>query len=505
MDKAQAGKTNTALIPPKEEIFSWIEHFASYGHRRSGTENNKKSAEFIAEKFKEFGLEDIRFDHPDAKLFFPKEWSLKVNGEDVPCYFINYTNYSGEIGEFDTGDIEAEMVYVGDGRPEDFAKVDVKGKIVLANNRWLDYDLAYFEKFHASDKCWWYDPKGTIKSFDQYIHKNSYDPYTFPQNYCDAVQQGALGFVGILVDNCNHYIHYNENYSQAYAKFLDPEKYDFNTMYKPGLWVSRDEGEHLAELITANGGSIKATMRMKNTVEKSCANVVSGILPGMSDDVILVHSHHDACFEGAIQDASGMSTVMAIAKYFAQIPKEQRKKTLMFGAMDCHFSGYAGHEGFIKRLQDEGKNVVMDFVVEHVAMEAVDDISLKGKADEMRFTGQIGMRLIYVTENKEILDMLTETIKENNLERCLVVPCIKGKADVCSDADRFFKAGIPVVSIISPVIYLMDPADKPDKIAKDQLPLIAKAWIDMIYQVFEHKKEDFKEQPDLHYYGKREA
>ena len=147
----------------------------------------------------------------------------------------------------------------------------------------------------------------------------------------------------------------------------------------------------------------------------------------------------------------------------------------------------------------------MDFVVEHVAMEAVDDISLKGKEDEMRFTGQIGMRLVYVTENREILDMITNAIKENDLRRCFVIPCIKGKADVCSDADRFFKAGIPVVSIISPVIYLMDPVDKPDKVAKEQLPLIAKTWIDMIYEVFEHTKEDFKEQPELHYFGKREV
>ena len=135
-------KTNVKLIPTKDEIFSWIEHFASYGHRRSGTENNVKSAEFIAEKFKEFGLEEIRFDHPDAKLFFPKEWSLNIGGEEIPCYFINYTNFSGETGEFDTGNIDAPMVYIGDGTEEDLEKVNVEGKIVLANNRWLDYDLA---------------------------------------------------------------------------------------------------------------------------------------------------------------------------------------------------------------------------------------------------------------------------------------------------------------------------------------------------------------------------
>lgn len=495
-------ETNIELIPPKEEIFSWIEYLASLGHRRSGTENNKKSAQYIAEQFKRFGLEDIRFDQPEAKFFFPKEWSLQVNGEEIPCYFINYTNYSGEIGESDTGEITAEMVYVGDGREEDFEGVDVKGKIVVANNRWLDYDLDYFERYHASDKCWWYDPEKTITSYHQYIHKNTYDPNTFPQNYCDAVNKGAVGFIGILTDNCNHYEHYNENYSQAFAKFLDPEKYHFNTMYKPGLWVSRDWGEFLKKVIAEADGAVTAVMRMKSRVEAGHANVVSGILPGMSDEMILVHSHHDACFQGAVQDASGMSVVMAIAKYFSQIPKEKRKKTLIFGAMDSHFSGYAGHEGFIQRLQAEKKKVIMDFVVEHIAMEAVDDKT--SKEDEMRFTGQIGMRLIYATENEQILTMLEKAMKENNLKRSFVVPCIKGKADVCSDGDRFFKAGIPVVSIISPVIYLMDPVDRPDKVASDQLTVIAKTWIDMIYEVFEHSGKEFAEQENLHFFGKRE-
>ena len=65
---------------------------------------------------------------------------------------------------------------------------------------------------------------------------------------------------------------------------------------------------------------------------------------------------------------------------------------MMFGAMDSHFSGYAGHEGFIRRMQEEKRNIVMDFVIEHVAMEAVDDIEAAG--DEMRFTGEI--RHIYM-------------------------------------------------------------------------------------------------------------
>lgn len=495
-------KKNPALIPPKEEIFSWIEYLCSLGHRRSGTENNWKSAQYIADRFREFGLEDVRFDHPDAKLFFPEEWSLKIGEEDIPCYFINYTNYSGDIGVVDTGEITAELVYVGDGRPEDFEGVDVKGKIVVANNRWLDYDLDYFEKYHASDKCWWYDPRNTVTSGNQYIHKNTYDPNTFPQNYCDAVNRGAVGFIGVLIDNCDHYEHYNENYSQAYAKFLDQEKYHFNTMYQPGLWINRTWGAELKRRIELSEGQLMATIRMRNRVEASHANVVSGILPGMSDEIILVHSHHDSSFQGAIQDASGMSVVLAIAKYFSKIPKEQRKKTLMFGAMDSHFSGYAGHEGFIRRMQEENRNIVMDFVIEHVAMEAVDDIEAEG--DEMRFTGEIGMRLIYASENKLILDMLTDAVKDNNLERCLVVPCIKGKADVCSDGDRFFKAGIPVVSIISPVIYLMDPVDKPDRVAVNELPKITSAWVEMIYEVFEHGKEEYAEQENLHYYGKRE-
>ena len=74
-------------------------------------------------------------------------------------------------------------------------------------------------------------------------------------------------------------------------------------------------------------------------------------------------------FNGAVQDASGMAEVMALAKYFAAIPYEKRPFTMMFAALDGHYTDYAGHLALVKKLKSEGSEVLCDFVVEHIGKE----------------------------------------------------------------------------------------------------------------------------------------
>ena len=481
------------LVPDKKQILDWIGFFCSMEHRRSGTENNSKSAQYIKDRFEEFGLKEVKIETPDSEFYFPREWSLSIDGENIDCYFINYSNQLNITGITDTGKIGAELVYVGEGGKEDFDAIDVKGKIVMGEVKWLDYTLRFFEENHGSGKSYWYDPHDTIDGFDKYIHKNTYEPNTFPWNYFEAMQRGALGFIGILSDNCDHYIHYCENYTE---EIVDRSE-EFSRMKIPGLWINTSRGQKIIEKLSQ--GRVDAEIRMVSEIAKGHANVISGVLPGKSDEIILVHSHHDACFQGAAQDASGMSIVLALAKYYSQIPEDHREKTLMFAAMDSHFSGYSGHNGFIRARKEEGADIILDFAIEHVAIEAVDDAS--NKEDQMVFTGQISMRLAYVTENRNLLGIVKDSVLDNGLERTQIIPVLRSKGDVCSDAHRFWREGIPVISFICPVIYLMDPVDTIDKVAEDQLEPVTTAYIEMIDKASRLQKEDFSEQENLNFFG----
>ena len=64
-----------------------------------------------------------------------------------------------------------------------------------------------------------------------------------------------------------------------------------------------------------------------------------------------------------------MSVVFALAKFFREIMGEPLETGIMFAATDSHYTDYEGHVGFIKNRQNENKNIVMDFAVEHIAKE----------------------------------------------------------------------------------------------------------------------------------------
>ncbi len=82
-------------------------------------------------------------------------------------------------------------------------------------------------------------------------------------------------------------------------------------------------------------------LRMRLAVETrtglKTANVW-GVLPGATDENIAVMAHTDAFFEGAMDNASGMATLVALAEHYAKVPKAQRRRTMTFFTTSAHHS-----------------------------------------------------------------------------------------------------------------------------------------------------------------------
>lgn len=213
---------------------------------------------------------------------------------------------------------------------------------------------------------------------------------------------------------------------------------------------------------------------------------VKGVLEGMSDDIILLHSHHDAVFDGAVQDASGISEMMAVGKYFSQLDKTQRPKTMMFAATDTHYTDYMGHQGFIKRRKEKGDNLILDLVIEHIGKEVVLDED--GKMIE---TGEVESRLVYVTKETRLYDFVIKTFEKYGLEKSifaavdLITPDDSGEEyvfrqdEVISDAYYFSEAGIPVISTVAGEIYIFHTSDTVERIPQDQLEPVGKAYVEI--------------------------
>ena len=111
------------------EYTKWLtEH---YPRRISGMGDDRKAAEWVASKFKEFGLESevINFEAYNSN---PISSSLKViqpelkEIDSLPCCHVESTPKEG---------IDVELVYVGAGDYDDYIEKDVKGKAVLGSRQ----------------------------------------------------------------------------------------------------------------------------------------------------------------------------------------------------------------------------------------------------------------------------------------------------------------------------------------------------------------------------------
>lgn len=464
----------------KEEMLAWIEGFTKFPHRRTGTPEGLASAKYVEETFREIGLADVKTETVRSVMRDCPVYSLKAGGKAIDCFFANGTNRRAETGEFHAEITDAEIVYLGTGTKEDFANIDVEGKIVLCD--------VYFKEINAKTLLTWtegaelYDPAGRTEN--DVAKYDIYTPNDWPYNYLYAKEKGAAGFIGILHNfmDC-HYYH------EDYIDIVDTGGY----MDMPAVWVSREDGKRLAAECSrkqqAEGCEcepLTVDLTVHTVYAEGEARIVSGKLAGKSDEMIVIHSHHDAVNRGAVQDASGMSEVFALADLFAKLPESLREKTLLFVATDSHYTDYEGHEGFLEKRKKAGDRIIADFAIEHVAQEMHLD-----EDNHIVLTGEPETRMVYADEKSGLLELAKEAIERYNLDKTVIFP-VRGKSggeytsdDVCSDAYVFNAAGIPVVSLLSAPMYLFHNSDTLDKVHQESLEQIRDLYAYMILQALQ--------------------
>jgi hypothetical protein len=443
------------------EIFGWIEDVVAFGVRMPGTLASVQAAQYVHDRFVELGLSDVAIERTDTIVWSADQWGLSVEGEDVPAYFMQHTFIDGTPGAFTTGPdgLTAEIVYVGDGTVGDFNAVDVEGKIVLADVRWHRFTAALLEVFTFGI----HDPDGTLDEDFELV-----DPYsrlTFPFNYYRARERGAVGFIGILTDYLDRHEYHNEAY-QSYR--------EGGAMRIPGLWVSPSTGAALAHRIDTADEPLIANLVLEGQLAPQEGLNVVGYLPGRSDEIIMVQSHHDSNTVGATEDASGTALVLALAKYHAQQAPEERPRTLLFTTMDTHFTDYASHYAFIER-HIEQEDILANLTLEHIAKEVVQG------EDDWVFTGHSAPKALFVTTEVEgLADVALEAIRAHDVARTGGMAANNLVVGLPADSSHFHRAGVPVVALVGAPIYLYDSIDTLDKVEREQLVPVAEASVDIL-------------------------
>jgi len=258
-----------------------------YWGRITGTSADAENAKWLIERFRQIGLTDVReqpFDLPPQ--WMPQSWSVVLSGNGAtlsvdtaqPTYLAIATPAGG---------LDVEPVWVGLGSDADLAmSPDVRGKAAF---------------FYSTDLASRHAP-----IMDNAIRRI-----------------GERGAAAIFV-------------VQGIPGNLRTQFYPVNSPV-PTFSVGQKDGLAVRDLIAKSKGTahIKIALTVDRTPNLKSA-MIWGTLPGATDETVVVVAHRDGWFEGANDNASGVATMLGLAEYFAKVPKEQRRRTIVFLGTNGH-------------------------------------------------------------------------------------------------------------------------------------------------------------------------
>jgi hypothetical protein len=96
-----------------------------------------------------------------------------------------------------------------------------------------------------------------------------------------------------------------------------------------GFTIGSEDAAQLKALMEKGPVKVHARLTTERRTGLMDANVW-GTLPGTTNEDIVIMAQHDARFEGAFSNASGVATMLGLAEYFAKIPAADRRRTLRF-------------------------------------------------------------------------------------------------------------------------------------------------------------------------------
>ena len=424
----------------------------NYWGRIAGSRSEIATAEYMAEQFEAFGLQDVRLESVEGgKQWWPLQWSATLLGDPSYGDGTQDVEFSSafpalQLGEVTLPDgmVEAPLVYVGQGHTIDLFGRDLDGKIavVLAN---LQQD-GFFQT-----------ARGHVD---------------------EVVEAGAAGVLVVMDAPGNH---------QYALEEMGPS-------HVPALVLGGDDGRFMIDAMAAAGPelSLRARISLEAEIRPSWEgrNVVA-TLPGQTDEWVVVISHLDGYFDAANDNGAGTASLLALARFFAE-RDEQPKRNMMFVGTSAHHEFSDGADAFIKAHKAELDKSVAVMNIEHPASTMS---YYRGPLKFKRFTvpGQLmtttthGTRALNISNNNSLL----VGFYEEAIDRYgLVVDATRERRPPTGDAIEFFRNGYTVMQILDSNIWYHSDGDLIDTIPAAGVARATRVYAEVLDKIDAHDREE---------------
>lgn len=345
-------------VPTAQNARKWLHRLTEEPHV-AGTEADRKSAEFVRDKFSEFGIQTeiveyhIYLNYPkkvSLRMILPRQEELSLREEGTPRDKDSYSDsaFPGFHGYGASGNAKGQIVYVNYGRPEDFDALEdlgvyVEGKIVLVrygeNFRGLKVREA--QRRGASGVIIYSDPAD-----DGYMRGDIYPDG--PMRPSSAIQRGSVRFNSEGSGDPT---------TPGYASLKGAKRVQATEgMPKiPSLPLSYGEAEKLlralggpnvpqgwqgglpfAYHVGPGGAEVEMSVEMDYAI-RPIWNVI-GKIPGEAekDRWVILGNHRDAWTYGAVDPNSGTATLLETARGLGEAYRQgwRPRRTIVLASWD---------------------------------------------------------------------------------------------------------------------------------------------------------------------------
>jgi ABC-type antimicrobial peptide transport system permease subunit len=286
------------------DISSLLNHthyLSNLGTRYTGYAGSYKAAEYIFNKFKEYGIPIVLYQ--PYNIAVPIDYGANITfvekGEKVVLKAYPLLPNGIQVCNTPKDGLSGLAVYVKDGSWNYIDKQSIKGSIVI-----MDF--------------------------------NSYD------NWLKVASLGAKGVIFIEPENTTSL--------QSSKKYLRVAP-----LYFPRLFVTKQDGERLLNAMKHNGSlviTIKSEMKWEKKVAYNVIGIVPGSDPTLKSLIVPFMAYYDSdsvvpSLSPGANEALGVSVLLELAKVIAKKPTS---RTCMFVALSGHGQAIMGAKWFMHWL-----------------------------------------------------------------------------------------------------------------------------------------------------------
>jgi len=250
-------------------MFEWIEEVVSQGIRRPGYPADRSAEEFIFGKFRELGLQSLRFEPVESSFWKDSHARLAVIAHqqtvEIECFPVPLsepTVIEGSLVRWDPADPASVSGKVAvyelrfGSLPDEFPVLSRRGEASATSPS----PKALIEA------GWAFDPDHT---FVEGRHRLPFAD-ELQDTMEPAIAAGAVGFVGVL-----------RGYPSGGCEYYVP--YDGTPRPIPGVYVSERDGDRLLEVLEEDD-TVRASIEVVAERGTTTSRNVVGELPGADDD-----------------------------------------------------------------------------------------------------------------------------------------------------------------------------------------------------------------------------